>query len=141
MVARLKKLRNFGESDSKTRKPLNAQNLNNKTIYTNIEPDFYNSIAEKIQDTFIQQNPKDIIYGSYFSELKTAVNNYKIPNTRYWTCRSQGVTSCCDCYGTCSCHGECSCYGQCGCYGTCSCHGECGSYGDCGQTSYADGGQ
>ena len=134
MIQRLKNLHIFGDHDSVTRKPLNTDELNDKNLYDLIDEDMYNSIASRIFDTYTEQHTNDIIYGSYFDDLKTQVNNYKIPNTRYWICRSQHSYNCCDCYGQC-CESQCSCHGECSCYGQgCSWDiGEC--YEGCGRFS------
>lgn len=126
MINVLKKVHDFGESDTTTRKP----ELSNITINVNgidvllkkeqfelIEPDFYNNILITLEQAR-REAKFNIIYGSYFDDLLEKVKNYKIPSTRYYTT----TTTCCDCYGDC-CDDDCCDSDSSGCADTdyCNC--------------------
>lgn len=125
--ALLKEIRDFGSKDSNNPKLPNVdnfftlaiQNLRNELITHN----FYDDIINTINNNLNSNKKNEIIYGSYWTNLKTTLQNIKIPNTKYYE------KNCCSCYGECGWY--CGSYSSCSCCGTGSpftC-GECGSYG------------
>lgn len=135
MLASLESIRVFGDYDTQSiRKPA-VNTLSNKNNYTLIYPDYYNSIANAVYTNYTTQNTNDKIYGTYFTNLKNTVLNYKVPDTRYY----KTTEECCDyCNYTCqyctscvictTCEDSYQCSSCEGCYGSyCSyCSGECG---------------
>ena len=97
MFNSLKQIHDFGESDSATRLPDIDNKLNFETDKSLISVDFYNDIARRINYTSVNTN--DSILGSYFSALQKAIEDYKLPDTRYYTYEYY----CCDDCGY-SCH-------------------------------------
>lgn len=138
IIESLQQIQNFGEADSATRQPLNANNITLKNKEQTVTIADYNEIMECLYgNKNHDKNQSDIILGTYFEDLIKNIKGYKIPNTRYYNCVGQSVYDCCDCYGECYCYAY-DCYEWCKCYSSGNvCWGECGSYGDCGETHWS----
>jgi hypothetical protein len=89
MYNSLKTIHDFGDYDSATRLP-NIDNKKTFDQYNYIPIEYYNDIAARLEKT--SQSTDDTIYGSYFEDLKTSIENYKIPSTRYY----KEPYECCD---------------------------------------------
>ena len=120
----LKEIQNFGDKDSNNpRLPnvdnfftLEIKNLINELITHN----FYDDIINTLNNNNNSNQQNQIIYGSYWENLKTKLQNIKISDTKYWE------KTCCSCNGYCSSDGW---YNP--CYSCQSCvqgSGECCSY-------------
>lgn len=103
MINALKSIHDFGESDTaKKRKPYldnfidNKNNLVYKNKDTIIDLNYYKNIADTLSAE--SHSKEDNIYGTYFTNLKTIIEKYKVPSTRYYTTTQE----CCDCHGECS---------------------------------------
>lgn len=126
MLDSLKSIRVFGEKDTAAIRLPDVANLTNKSQYDFVTLDTYENIRNHVLETLSTKSQFDTIYGTYFEDLQDAVNNYPVPETRYY----ETTTSCCDCYGECSCYGEstsCNCNDICMSYQCSGCEGNYGS--------------
>ena len=101
--ALLKEIRDFGDNDSNSpRQPrvdtyfqLEIKNLKNEIISHH----FYDDIINSINNNSNSNKTNEIIYGSYWTSLKTTLQNINISNTKYWE------KDCCSCNGYCESNG------------------------------------
>ena len=118
-------IRNFGDKDSNNPRLPNidayfsldtVNNLKNQLISHH----FYDDIINSINNNSNSNKQYEIIYGSYWTNLKNILQTIKISDTKYYE------KSCCDCNGYCSSDGfYCSGHGSGGCSGCVQGHGEC----------------
>lgn len=104
MIASLKLIHDYGDYDDYERHPLNVSSLQNKTIESKLDISYYNDIANSINKEIVKQN--DTILGTYFSDLKEAILNYKMPSSRYYNYDD----------------GQCCAYNPCDCADICFTH-------------------
>lgn len=96
IINSLKTIQNFGEKElSETRKPIDANSLQEKQEFDLINIIDYNNIIYSIEQNINLKEQYDIIFGAYYEDLINAIKNYKLQTTRVYNCKGQIVTECC----------------------------------------------